>query len=122
MIKRKYTDKELDLLDKLKHENKKLKRELKAARKTLDRYIVAEKIGLFDGEKVIPSKKRKEVTSIYERWSCHDCGKGCLEIILIGNRYIRQCNECGKRTKSQIIHDELVGIKNGEVYKKKGNL
>lgn len=111
------SDKEYDLLDKLKYENQKLKRELKAARKLLDRYQVAEQCGLFDGEKILPSKKRVKEANIYEQWKCHDCGEGTMCLILLGNYYLRKCDRCDKRTQKQTIHKELLGIlPNGKIY------
>ena len=111
------TDKEYDYIDKLKHENKKLKRELKAARKLLDRYQVAEQCGLFDGEKILPSKKRQKEKNMYEQWKCHDCGKGTLKLIFIGPFYFRRCDICNKTTKRKKIHNELLGIKqDGSIY------
>lgn len=115
-------EQDYDRMDRLKHENKNLKRALKAARKTLDRFLVAEKVGLFDGEKVLPSKKRKEENSAYEKWECYNCKANCkqgrLEIVTFGNRFVRICNTCGKRTKSQVIYKGLRGImKDGSILK-----
>lgn len=111
-------DKEFDKMDKMKHEIKCLKRDLKAARKMLDRYLVAEQSGLFDGEKVIPSKKRKEKDSIYEKWMCHTCENGTLELVIFGKFYLRKCNGCGKMTKRQEVKNDLNGVlPGGGIYK-----
>ena len=109
MSRGRYTDQEFDLLERLKHENKKLKRELKAARKMLDRYQVAEQAGLIEDDVILPSKKRQREQKLKELWSCHekDCG-GVLELVLIGNRYLRICNGCGKHTKTQALEDRDV--------------
>lgn len=105
-------DKDLDLIDKLKQQVEQLKRELKSTRKLLDRYQVAEQKGLIDDNGLIlRSKKRiqqdEEELENKNRWKCYDCKRGFLEIVIFGNRYFRLCNECGKRTKSQ-IWDESV--------------
>ena len=111
-------DKELDINDKLKYEVKKLKRDLKAARKMLDRYLVAEKTGLFDGEKVIPSKKRGEEKGIYEQWKCFSCETGTLELVIFGRFYLRKCGNCGKMTKRQDLNEKVNGVlSNGSIYK-----
>ena len=104
------TDKELDILDRLKHENRKLKRELKAVRKMLDRYDVAEQSGLIDENAIMPSKKRRKEAELRKLWKCYKCQKGVLKIIRIGNRYFRKCTYCDKHTKSQIWDDSVEGI------------
>ena len=104
------TDKEFDLLDKLKHENAHLKRELKRARKMLDRYDVAEESGLIDENVIVPSRKRKKEAELIKLWKCYACEIGVLKIMRIGNRYLRICTNCDKRTKSQIWDDSVKGI------------
>jgi hypothetical protein len=106
----KYTDKELDLLDKLKHENEKLKRELKTTRKQLDRYAVAEEKGLIEKGVVTMGQKRRDEKALVEKWRCYDCNQGILKLVILGNRYLRICDVCGKRTKSQVWHDKVEGI------------
>lgn len=104
------TDKEYDLLYKLKNENKKLKRDLKAARKLLDRYLVAEEKGLIEENVIVPSKKREKEKELREQWACHDCENGVLRLIRVGNRYFRKCDHCGKNTKSQLWDPSVSGI------------
>ncbi|NVM34018.1 MAG: hypothetical protein HWN81_00380 [Candidatus Lokiarchaeota archaeon] len=120
MARGNYTDKEFDLLDRLKKENKRLKRDLKATRKMLDRYSVAEEKGLIDEGAIMPSKKRQKEKELQEKWKCHDCEKGVLELIIIGNRYFRKCNNCDKHTKSQLWDESVKGVIKGEgkTYKK----
>lgn len=110
MGKKKRCDRELDMLDKLKSENRKLKRALKSTRKMLDRYEVAEQKGLIENDTIIPSKKRNKEKELKEKWRCYDCERGVLELIIIGNRYFRKCNNCGKRTKSQIWDESVEGV------------
>ena len=111
MGRSKYTDKEIELLDKLKHENRKLKRALKAARKMLDRYQVAEKKGLIEEDIIVPSKKRQKEKELRDKWQCYECDGGILELIIVGNRYFRKCNVCGKHTRSQIWDESVEGIR-----------
>ena len=108
-------DKEFDLENRLKHENKKLKRELKAARKLLDRYRMAEEKGLIDEGAIVPSKKRNKEKELQEQWACFTCGQGVLRLkrILTGTpqeRYYRLCDGCGKQTKVQLWHEGVEGI------------
>ena len=105
-----YTDKEMDTLDRFKHENKKLKRELKTVRKIRDRYAVAEEKGLIEENEIIPSAKRTKEKDIKAAWSCYKCNEGTLRLVIIGNRYFRKCDGCGKNTKSQQIHDNIKGV------------
>ena len=96
-------DKELALVDKLKHQNKKLKRELKVARKMLDRYNVAEEKGLIDEDVIVPGKKRNKEQELKDLWRCYECEVGVLKRINIGNSYFRICDKCGKHTKPQVF-------------------
>lgn len=105
------TDKEIEQIDRLKYENKKLKRSLKQLRKLLDRYEVAEEKGLIDEGTIIPSKKRQKEQELLERWKCYSCERGVLRLIIVGNRYFRKCDSCGKNTKSQVWGDSVEGIK-----------
>ena len=111
---KKYTDKEYDTIDRLKHENRKLKRALKQTRKLLDRYCVAEDKGLIDGDVIVPSKKRQKEKELQEKWKCYECEHGVLELIIIGNRYFRKCNQCGKNTKTQVWDESVEGVAKGE--------
>lgn len=104
-------DREYDLNDKLKFENDKLKRELKTIRKQLERYINAEEKGLIENGMIVPSQKRKNEEQqeqiLANRWLCHDCGIGTLKLVIFGNRYMRCCDNCGKHTKSQPLHNKI---------------
>lgn len=102
---------EHDQLERLKNENRKLKRELKTARKLLDRYCVAEEKGLIEEDVILPSKKRLKEDELLKRWECYECHEGVLELIIIGNRYFRKCNHCGKNTKTQIWDETVEGVR-----------
>lgn len=104
-------DQDYDLTDKLKRENKKLKREIKQLRKLLDRFEVSEEKGLIEEGVILPSKKRQKEQELKKRWTCHQCSKGILRLIIVGNRYFRKCDNCDKHTKSQIWDDSVEGIR-----------
>jgi len=103
-------DKEFDLLDRLKKENQILKRDLKSARKMLDRYLVAEDKGLIQEDIICPSKKRQKEQELKEQWRCYTCNIGVLRLIRAGNRYFRKCDNCGKNTKSQVWDPSVNGV------------
>jgi hypothetical protein len=104
-------DREGDQLDKLKHENRRLKRELKAVRKMLDRYCVAEQKGLIEKNVIQKSRKREKKEELVERWKCYSCEDGVLELIIIGNRYFINGTNCTKHTKTQVFDDSVEGIR-----------
>ena len=104
-------DQDFDIIDKLKHENAKLKRDLKQVRKLLDRYSIAEEKGLIDENAIAPSKKRQKERELKEKWQCYTCESGVLRIVMIGNRYFRKCDHCGKNTKSQVWDTSVKGVK-----------
>ena len=110
MGKSKYTDREFDQIDKQKKQIKHLKRDLKRARKNLDRYAVAEEKGLIDEGVIIPGKKRQKAIELIEQWKCYECKHGVLKLIRIGNRYFRKCTNCDKHTKSQIWDTSVKGV------------
>jgi hypothetical protein len=77
----------------------------------LDRYQVAEEKGLISDDGVImQSKKRIEENDLVEKWQCYDCTDGILRLVIFGNRYVRICDCCGKRTKSQIWDENVKGV------------
>lgn len=92
--KTKRTDKEFDLMDKLKHENRKLKRELTAARKYIQR------MGSNTSESGNLEKKEPEKPPVFD---CRECGKGSMieyKLDIIDGFYLyKKCNHCGTSTK-----------------------
>lgn len=112
-------DKEFDFIDRLKHENKKLKQQLKSLRKMLDRYEMAEQKGLLQADGIIiPSQKREREEVLSERWACYRCEKGVLHLVTLGNRYYRQCSNCSHHTKSQPWNSNVEGIEKQKIKKK----
>jgi len=104
-------DKEYSELQKVRHENKHLKRALKRARKQLDRIDMSQYYELRKKYKD-NNKAVKEADSSYidgtrpkEDWTCYACKKGTLRLIILNKAgedvYLRKCDNCNKRTKLQ---------------------
>lgn len=112
--------KEYDQVQKLKSENKLLKRQIARLRKQLDRIDVEH----FQNLKEIVKKQRKEDLDLYkeeehksleEKWKCHKCDDGVLRIVIIDRRngvfYFRRCPSCGNRTKVKPYTEDVKGVK-----------
>lgn len=122
--KTKRGDKELNLLEKLKHENRKLKQELAALRKQLARVDFARYENLQElvdkqhrEEEVI--KKTKKEDKLKQKWTCFGCGKGYLYLKIFnhpvkGVMYYRTCNMCDHRTKLKVYTAKVEGLKEEE--------
>jgi DNA-directed RNA polymerase subunit RPC12/RpoP len=117
--KRTKHDKELGLLDKLKHENKVLKKHVASLRKQLqridiDRYEnIKEIIHKHDsGEHSDDLKPHEE--SLKKIWECFECSGGVLQLTVLNRRdgefYYRKCNNCNHRTKLKPFTKD---VKNG---------
>lgn len=109
-------DKELDQLDRLKQENKKLKRELARYRKIVDRFD----LDRYEHIKEILQEEDKrlkhaEFKKLEKAWRCHDCQAGILRLRVIDRRdgtyYNRVCDGCGKRTSFQRYTKNVKGVK-----------
>lgn len=121
MGKNKSYDKELDTLQRLKHENAKLKRDIAALRKQLDRIDYTRFQNLVDlvdkqskEDKALENAQKKE--KLKKKWGCHHCGKGILLIKLFdhplkGVQYWRKCNLCPHKTKMKPYSSEVEGVK-----------
>jgi hypothetical protein len=105
---RKYCDREFDLLQKIKEENKRLKRELAALRKQISRLD----IDRYENLKELVQKQYEEDKKIEKtdnldnhRWLCWNCKKDVLKLTILHRRdgefYYRFCQNCKKRTKLQ---------------------
>jgi len=112
-------DKELDLTQRLKYENKKLKRQVKQLRKLLDRipmelYQNVEET--IEKQKAIELREQnvKKNRHLKEAWECRDCAEDSLKIFLIHRRdgtfYFRKCSTCDNRTKLQKYSNDVMGI------------
>ncbi len=112
-------DKEYDQLDKLKHDNKKLKRQVKKLRKIIDRFDldryndVKEWIEKYANLEL--EQERAEATKELEkRWKCWDCDQGVFRIHVImrmdGEFYYRMCDQCRKRTSLKKYSKKTEGV------------
>ena len=112
---------DLDLLERLKHENEKLKRQNSRLRKMIDRGDLDRNENV---KELIESHDRLESEAqqanakaqIHKTWSCWDCRTGILRLKFLdrldGSFYYRVCDGCRKRTKPQkyVSKDEVQGV------------
>jgi DNA-directed RNA polymerase subunit M/transcription elongation factor TFIIS len=115
-----YSDKENNQLQRLKHENEKLKRQITSLRKQLSRVDIDRYQNLKElvqqqyEEDQAEFKALKTKQSLRAQWLCHDCGQDVLKIVIVtrrdGDFYFRRCNHCGKRTKLQRYNDKIEGL------------
>lgn len=103
----------------LLHENKKLKREISSLKKQLgrldlDRYATARTIIEDHYQEKHVDQGQKILRDLRETWKCFECPLGYLEIILFSKRnetfYVRKCDCCENRTKSQKYSPQVQGI------------
>jgi hypothetical protein len=99
---------EYDLLDRMKHENQKLKRENARLKKLLNRVDLER----FSNMQEVVEKQHKEDLAMDKakgrkrleaRWKCHKCSDGVLKPYAVERRdglfYYRSCTLCPNRTK-----------------------
>lgn len=121
MSKNKYCDRDFNLLEKLKQENKQLKQNIKALRRQLQRNSFYEYENV---KNLLDNKYQEEETvnkkdllkSLQDQWICYNCNSGVLEIIIYSKindtYYIRKCNNCNYRTQGKKYDENKVkGIK-----------
>lgn len=114
MARRRYSDREFDDLDRLKYENKKLKRQISALRKQISRLD----IDRYNNIKELLDKQENEDAQEYvqkekdkaeQQWRCWQCGHGILRTHRMhrrdGSFYYRKCDneKCDNRTKTKPI-------------------
>jgi len=110
MKNRKYCNNEIDLLQRLKSENKRLKRIVSNLQKQLSRID----LDRYENLKELVDKQYREdmKQSEKDKWKCYHCPTGQLKILIInrhdGTKYLRKCSNCSHRTK---IQDYTKGIK-----------
>lgn len=111
---------DFELLDRLKKENRELKRQLKALRKSLDRIDYQHLNDLIEAQEAAhivetPVEYKSKTERNEERWKCFSCTDGVLRLVIFqkpgGALYFRRCDCCGKRTKAQKYHDGIEGVK-----------
>ena len=118
-----YADKELDDLQKLKYENKRLKKQVSSLRKQLqridiDRYQnlkdLVRKQSVEDYEENIKQQKKQ----LKKKWECHSCRVGFMKIHTISRRdglkYYRKCTNCDNRTQVKPYNESVEGIKDDD--------
>jgi len=117
-MSRRNGDKELDQLQRLKHENHKLKKENSRLRKLIkrgqaDQELIHELITKQNEEYELEQKEKL----LNNKWRCYECQEGVLKIYIIkrldGIFYWRRCSnpECGHKTKLQRYTKDVAGIK-----------
>lgn len=110
MKRRQHVDAELDQLQRLRIENKRLKNQLSQLRKQMSRIDVDR----FQNLKQLldaQDKEEREVAAVEredtdkKQWECWDCRVGTLRLTILERRdgafYWRGCDNCKKRTELQ---------------------
>jgi len=114
--KRKHCDKDYDMLDRLKQENKQLKRQLGNLKKQLDRVHPGniEEIRAFAARQEERNRRKAEKRKEKKAWECYECGRGTLYIVKVphpkGQQYFRSCDFCEHRTKAKPYTDKVKGL------------
>lgn len=113
--------KDLELLDRLKHENKKLKKEITRLRKELskvDRYedlqdLVEQQYE--EDNKVHGFTKEVSREDLLKQWGCFECKAGYMKLIILsrmdGVFYFRRCSACAHKTRLKKYTEKVQGIK-----------
>lgn len=123
MAKRSHkTDSEVTLVKLLKAENMKLRRQNAKLKKIVSRQDHQQQhvIDLLESQEREDSnfmenfEKKQKKEKLEDKWKCHDCNNGILEIIQIrrpdGVYYLRKCNACKNRTRLQKWNEDVKGI------------
>ena len=119
MGKAKKTDREFGREKRLAHENTKLKRENAQLRKMLARVDLDRYAGLKDTierhyaeDEAHHQTGQDMLEKLKAEWKCRECVDGFLEIFLFNKGpslwYLRKCNCCFNRTKSQRYDPDTV--------------
>lgn len=94
--------KEFTEIQKLKEENKSLKRQIAQLRKLVSRLDV-DRLDTVKDILLEEEVSKKTIEKIEEKWRCFECNKGKLEMHTInrldGLHYYRKCNLCNNRTR-----------------------
>lgn len=118
-MRKRMCEKDYDKLDKLKEENKKLKRQISTLRKQIDRLDLDnskyDHIRELAAQQYEEEKNTSKAKKLREKWKCYECGSGVLKLIIIpspgGLKYFRSCNNCDNRTKAKQYNKDVEGIK-----------
>jgi len=115
-------EKELEYVQRIKHENKKLKRENAALRKQLARidYTRFQNLAQLvekQRRESLEEAKAKRLEQAKKDWLCHKCGKDFLRLIIWnhpvkGACYYRKCGyaPCQHRTAMKVYSPSIEGI------------
>lgn len=102
------------LEERLKKENKKLKREVAKLRNLLARVDLERYENLKElvdqqrlEEKLEKARRRKEV----KKWKCHECEEGHMQLMIFNRKdgvfYYRTCTSCNHRTRMKKYHKDV---------------
>lgn len=120
MSRQKNCDREFSDIQKLRHENKKLKRQISSLRKQLARIDIGRYENLKEllhkhSEEDLQQRIEEENESQKQRWKCFECHDGILKLKIFERRdgifYFRKCDNCTNRTKTQKWSEDVEGIK-----------
>ncbi len=116
MRRRRMADSELDEIQIVRRENRKLKQQISQLRKQISRIDVdrfqnlKELLDAQDRQDAEEAAARRQA-ELDRAWECWDCRQGTLKLSIIERRdgvwYNRYCQECGKRTKLQRYNDKV---------------
>lgn len=106
-------DREFDDIQRLKHENKELRRKVaklqKEMRRLNDRYSNLDDLVQEQYEETEQSND-----DLKKKWQCHACKSDYLRIVIFnrpdGTFYFRKCGSCINRTKLQRYSEKVEGI------------
>lgn len=120
MRRRKTSDGEYDQVQRLRHENKRLKNQISQLRKQLSRVDIDRFQNLKD---LIESQEREdqaetkaeEQKKIEQDWKCFECKSGTIRLVVLERKdgvfYYRICDRCPKRTKIKRYNSDVKGVK-----------
>jgi len=112
-------EKEFSIIQRLKYENSKLKRENSSLRKQLDRVNFERSADL---QEIIEEHLKNEdeqdharlIKNMAEKWKCFKCAGGYLKVkrfLKAGvMMYLRECDCCENKTRPQQFHENVEGL------------
>lgn len=113
-------DKELKEVQRLRHENQKLRKTISSLRKQMSRVDIDRYQSLKEDLEELEAQDssldlKQQHEDLKKKWLCHKCKEDHLRIIMIprldGLFYIRKCGSCNNRTKLKKYTDEVEGVR-----------
>lgn len=113
------SDGEFSQIQRLRHENEKLKKQISKLRKQLSRINIDEYANLKEMIEAHSAEdenfdKKLHLEELKHKWTCHECKEDYLRIIIVpradGLFYIRKCPSCNHRTKLKKYTEDVNGI------------